>query len=57
MAHVIVLGAGIGGKPAPLHEVTTEQWDLIIRLDLTSVFWSQKYDCLSSSTSTRCIST
>jgi NAD(P)-dependent dehydrogenase (short-subunit alcohol dehydrogenase family) len=40
---VMINNAGIGGKPAPLHEVSTEQWDLIIRLDLTSVFWSQKY--------------
>ncbi len=44
---VMVNNAGIGGKPAPLHEVTNEQWDLIIRIDLTAVFWGQKYATLA----------
>lgn len=40
---VMINNAGIGGKPGPLHEVSNEQWDLIMRIDLTSVFWGQKY--------------
>jgi len=44
---VMVNNAGIGGKPAPLHEVTTAQWELIIRVDLTAVFWGQKYATLA----------
>ncbi|MBA3470460.1 MAG: SDR family oxidoreductase [Herpetosiphonaceae bacterium] len=44
---VMVNNAGIGGKPAPLHEVSNEQWDLIIRIDLTAVFWGQKYATLA----------
>lgn len=40
---VMINNAGIGGQPAPLHEVTNEQWDLVLRIDLTAVFWGQKY--------------
>lgn len=40
---VLINNAGIGGKPMPLHEVSNEQWELIMRIDLTSVFWGQKY--------------
>lgn len=40
---VLVNNAAIGGSPAPLHEVTNEAWERLLLLDLTSVFWGQKY--------------
>lgn len=40
---VIVNNAGIGGASGPLHEASNELWELMLKIDLTSVFWCQKY--------------
>ncbi|MBR31765.1 MAG: short-chain dehydrogenase [Spirochaetaceae bacterium] len=40
---VWVSNAGIGGTPKKLHKITTEEWNHMMLLDLTSVFWSHKY--------------
>lgn len=40
---VWVSNAGIGGKPQKLHKTSTEDWNHMMLLDLTSVFWSHKY--------------
>ncbi len=40
---VWVSNAGIGGKPKKLHKLSTEEWNHMMLLDLTSVFWSHKY--------------
>jgi len=39
--------AGVEQCAKPLHELTTEQWDRAIRIDLTSVFWCIKYQVLA----------
>ena len=36
--------AGVEQCAKPLHELTTEQWDRAIHIDLTSVFWCLKYE-------------
>lgn len=38
--------AGISDPPAAFHEVTTEQWDRMIAVNLTSVFWCMKYEII-----------
>lgn len=40
---IMVNNAGIANKPTFMHKVTTEIWNRLILMDLTSVFWSQKY--------------
>ena len=35
---VLVNNAGIAGRAAPLHEVTVEEWDTLMAIDLRSVF-------------------
>jgi 3-oxoacyl-[acyl-carrier protein] reductase len=35
---VLVNNAGIAGRAAPIHEVTLEEWDTLIAIDLRSVF-------------------
>jgi NAD(P)-dependent dehydrogenase (short-subunit alcohol dehydrogenase family) len=35
--------AGLEQCALPLHELTTEQWERALRVDLTSVFWCIKY--------------
>ncbi|HEY1014920.1 MAG TPA: SDR family NAD(P)-dependent oxidoreductase [Herpetosiphonaceae bacterium] len=40
---VMVNNAGIGGTPGPLHAVETAAWQRVIDIDLTAVFWGQKY--------------
>jgi NAD(P)-dependent dehydrogenase (short-subunit alcohol dehydrogenase family) len=39
--------AGLEQCAKPLHELTTEQWERAIRVDLTSVFWCLKYQVLA----------
>lgn len=39
--------AGIVQCGKPLHELTTEEWDRAIRIDLTGVFWCIKYEVLA----------
>lgn len=39
--------AGLEQCAKPLHELTTEQWERAIRVDLTSVFWCIKYQVLA----------
>src|ERR1700721_4014725 len=39
--------AGLEQCAAPLHELTTEQWERAIRVDLTSVFWCIKYQVIA----------
>jgi NAD(P)-dependent dehydrogenase (short-subunit alcohol dehydrogenase family) len=36
--------AGIEQHMKPLHELTTPQWDRVIRVNLTSVFWCMKHE-------------
>ncbi|XDD47929.1 SDR family NAD(P)-dependent oxidoreductase [Leptospira sp. WS39.C2] len=40
---IMINNAGIANKPTFMHKVTTEVWNKLILLDLTSVFWCQKY--------------
>jgi len=40
---IMVNNAGIANKPVFMHKVSTEVWNKLILMDLTSVFWSQKY--------------
>ncbi|MEQ8352215.1 MAG: SDR family NAD(P)-dependent oxidoreductase [Leptospiraceae bacterium] len=40
---VWVSNAGIGGTPRKLHKVSTDEWNHMMLVDLTSVFWSHKY--------------
>ncbi|PJZ45805.1 SDR family NAD(P)-dependent oxidoreductase [Leptospira brenneri] len=40
---IMVNNAGIANKPTFMHKVTTEVWNRLILMDLTSVFWCQKY--------------
>src|SRR5690606_17332048 len=35
---VLVNNAGIAGRAAPIHEVTEEEWDTLMAIDLKSVF-------------------
>lgn len=39
--------AGVAQCGKPLHELTTEEWDRAIRIDLTGVFWCLKYEVLA----------
>src|SRR4030088_1642613 len=39
--------AGLEQCAAPLHELTTEQWERALRVDLTSVFWCLKYQVIA----------
>lgn len=39
--------AGLEQCAKPLHELTTEQWERAMRVDLTSVFWCIKYQVLA----------
>lgn len=40
---IMVNNAGIANKPTFMHKVTTEVWNRLLLMDLTSVFWCQKY--------------
>lgn len=40
---IMVNNAGIANKPTFMHKVSTEVWNQMILMDLTSVFWCQKY--------------
>jgi NAD(P)-dependent dehydrogenase (short-subunit alcohol dehydrogenase family) len=40
---IMVNNAGIANKPTFMHKVSTEVWNKLILMDLTSVFWCQKY--------------
>ncbi len=40
---IMINNAGVGGKPSFIHKLSTEEWDRLILVDLTSVFWCQKY--------------
>ncbi len=44
---VMVNNAGIGGKPAPIHETDNVTWERVLRVNLTSVFWGQKHATLA----------
>jgi NAD(P)-dependent dehydrogenase (short-subunit alcohol dehydrogenase family) len=39
--------AGLEQCAKPLHELTTEQWERALRVDLTSVFWCLKYQVIA----------
>ncbi len=39
--------AGLEQCARPLHELTTEQWERAIKIDLTSVFWCLKYQVIA----------
>lgn len=39
--------AGISQLAKPLEELTTEEWERALRVDLTSVFWCIKYEVLA----------
>jgi NAD(P)-dependent dehydrogenase (short-subunit alcohol dehydrogenase family) len=39
--------AGLEQCAKPLHELTTEQWERALRVDLTSVFWCIKYQVMA----------
>lgn len=39
--------AGLEQCALPLHELSTEQWERALRVDLTSVFWCLKYQVLA----------
>ena len=39
--------AGLEQCAVPLHELTTEQWERALRVDLTSVFWCIKYQVIA----------
>lgn len=39
--------AGIVQCGKPLHELTTEEWDRALQIDLTGVFWCIKYEVLA----------
>jgi NAD(P)-dependent dehydrogenase (short-subunit alcohol dehydrogenase family) len=39
--------AGLEQCAIPLHELTTEQWERALKVDLTSVFWCLKYQVLA----------
>jgi NAD(P)-dependent dehydrogenase (short-subunit alcohol dehydrogenase family) len=39
--------AGLEQCAKPLHELSTEQWERALRVDLTSVFWCLKYQVLA----------
>jgi NAD(P)-dependent dehydrogenase (short-subunit alcohol dehydrogenase family) len=39
--------AGLEQCALPLHELTTEQWERAIKVDLTSVFWCIKYQVIA----------
>jgi len=39
--------AGVEQCARPLHELSTEQWERAIRVDLTSVFWCIKYQVVA----------
>lgn len=38
---------GIAQVGKPLHELTNEEWDRALRIDLTAVFWCIKYEVLA----------
>lgn len=40
---VLVNNAGIAGRSAPVHEISLEEWDALIRLDLTGYFLGCKH--------------
>jgi 3-oxoacyl-[acyl-carrier protein] reductase len=40
---ILVNNAGIAGRSAPVHEISLEEWDTLIRLDLTSYFLGCKH--------------
>ncbi|MCW7508788.1 SDR family oxidoreductase [Leptospira levettii] len=40
---IMVNNAGIANKPTFMHKVSTDVWNQLILIDLTSVFWCQKY--------------
>ena len=40
---IMINNAGIGGKPAPLHLTENHNWQRVLEIDLTGVFWGQKY--------------
>ena len=39
--------AGVAQVGKPLHELSSEEWELALRVDLTSVFWCIKYQVLA----------
>jgi NAD(P)-dependent dehydrogenase (short-subunit alcohol dehydrogenase family) len=39
--------AGLEQCAVPLHELTTEQWERALKVDLTSVFWCIKYQVIA----------
>jgi NAD(P)-dependent dehydrogenase (short-subunit alcohol dehydrogenase family) len=39
--------AGIAQRGKPLHELSTEEWEHTLRVDLTAVFWCIKYEVLA----------
>ncbi|WP_110520192.1 SDR family NAD(P)-dependent oxidoreductase [Herpetosiphon llansteffanensis] len=40
---IMINNAGIGGQPAPLHLTENHNWQRVLDIDLTGVFWGQKY--------------
>lgn len=40
---IMINNAGIGGQPAPLHLTENHNWQRVLEIDLTGVFWGQKY--------------
>jgi len=40
---ILVNNAGIAGRSAPVHEISLEEWDTLIRLDLTGYFLGCKH--------------
>jgi NAD(P)-dependent dehydrogenase (short-subunit alcohol dehydrogenase family) len=44
---ILVNNAGFGGGMAPLHEQTTEKWDLVHSVNIRGVFFGMKYGIIS----------
>lgn len=40
---VMVNNAGIGGRQGPIHEMSNTNWERVLHINLTGVFWGQKY--------------
>ncbi|MCB1189035.1 MAG: SDR family oxidoreductase [Leptospiraceae bacterium] len=40
---IFVSNAGVGGKPDYMHRLSTDEWNRLLLIDLTSVFWCHKY--------------
>jgi NAD(P)-dependent dehydrogenase (short-subunit alcohol dehydrogenase family) len=41
--HLAVNNAGVAGRPAPLHEISIEEWESVCKVNLHGVFYGMKY--------------